>query len=1105
VSPAANLRPNLRPDLRPNLLPGLRLNRASLRRIPGATRLVAVARTRRAVATLLAGGRFDVDWYRLQAGVDAGRDERAAARDYLTRGRRAGLSPHPLFEPEWYDPAGWRDRPDDPFLGYLSRAAHLREVSPHLLVDPAWVLAEHPESVRHRHGPFGYLLDEGSELLAALPGRTRVDPATARRRLETATREWLLQEGLRLAPRRTRSIDHLDQRQWCERTALLPLPPPGADGGPVVSVVLPVRGRSALLARAVASVQAQTLREWELIVVDDGSADDTPAVLESLAAADPRIRVITQPPSGVSRARNRGLEAVRGRYVAFLDSDNTWQPRFLDLAVRAMAAQDLRVAHAVLELHQGRQVTYRAFDGDRDHLLLANHVDLNVLVCTAEAVRAIGGFAQDLRRAVDYDLVLRLSAAHPPVLLPFVGAVYADDADATDRISVAEPLAWDFVVRSRHAVDWARAADVDRVPGRLSVVVPVRDDAAAARDCVDALLAAGAGVDLEVIVADLASRRAASMALAALDTADPRIRVHRLAVDTGPLLGVNLVLPRTTGEFVAVCAPGVRPAPGWAAPLLSRLADPSVAAVQALTLDQDGAVAGAGVTFTAAPGQPIPFLFGHPAEDALALGDAELPALWGPLWVARAADLVRVRGLDPLAGRRWAATDVSLRLRGSLGPAAGRSLLVTASLATLSGSPAPGSTPVGEPAGDVDGLMRARWAGRGPRSGRDLWRRAGFVVAGHRSTADSVARDPACPDVVAVALRAADDRLAHLATHALGADVPWAALRWRVRSGAALAHRAEALAAALRRCGEDAVVDVTGRTAARSELDDVAIVLAGPGERPVLPDGTVPAILWLVDGADATAVAGPPAPLAPGVPAEAGRRSSAGGFQLVLADRPCVASRFPSLVVGVLPPATEPGRFRPEPTQPGGARTLVVVGDFARVPPLVRAGVLAALERGVPVEVRGRGWELLLPADVIRPAATSCPQQAAAYATAAGVIVAGDGADPAAGILPWAALDVVSCATPAYVALPEPIRSAEPGGGAGSGAGGAGPSPAWSLVRTFSSPDELLALVTRPVEEQFGDRESRLALARAVALSDSYDARARQLVGLAQDLLTGSA
>jgi glycosyltransferase involved in cell wall biosynthesis len=91
---------------------------------------------------------------------------------------------------------------------------------------------------------------------------------------------------------------------------------------------MPTFNRRATIMRAVDSVLAQTYRDWELIVVDDGSTDGT---AEALRGIDPRVRVLVQPNRGAAAARNTGIAACRGRYITFLDSDDEWLPHFLAL------------------------------------------------------------------------------------------------------------------------------------------------------------------------------------------------------------------------------------------------------------------------------------------------------------------------------------------------------------------------------------------------------------------------------------------------------------------------------------------------------------------------------------------------------------------------------------------------------------------------------------------------------------------------------------------------------------------------------------------------------------------------------------------------------
>lgn len=99
----------------------------------------------------------------------------------------------------------------------------------------------------------------------------------------------------------------------------------------LVSVIVPTFNRAYCVGRAVDSVRAQTHTNWELLLVDDGSTDNTSALIATTYGHDPRIRYIYQENAGVSAARNAGIRASRGDYVAFLDSDDVWRPWKLEI------------------------------------------------------------------------------------------------------------------------------------------------------------------------------------------------------------------------------------------------------------------------------------------------------------------------------------------------------------------------------------------------------------------------------------------------------------------------------------------------------------------------------------------------------------------------------------------------------------------------------------------------------------------------------------------------------------------------------------------------------------------------------------------------------
>lgn len=104
---------------------------------------------------------------------------------------------------------------------------------------------------------------------------------------------------------------------------------------PEVSIILPTYNRADTIMRAVDSILAQTFRDWELLVVDDGSTDSTSRLDFGF---DPRIKLTRQHNQGVAAARNTGIAASKGRFIAFLDSDDEWLPHFLDLSVGFLKA-----------------------------------------------------------------------------------------------------------------------------------------------------------------------------------------------------------------------------------------------------------------------------------------------------------------------------------------------------------------------------------------------------------------------------------------------------------------------------------------------------------------------------------------------------------------------------------------------------------------------------------------------------------------------------------------------------------------------------------------------------------------------------------------------
>jgi len=183
---------------------------------------------------------------------------------------------------------------------------------------------------------------------------------------------------------------------------------------PRVSVVMPVRNGAAYLDEAVGSVLSQTLDDLELIVVDDGSTDDTPAILERLARSDGRVRVLRTDALGLTPALNTGWRAASADYVARLDADDVALPTrlakqaaFLDTHPRVGV-----VGSAYVPLsHTGERLGIVRYPGDdatlRVDLRRYNCLPHPTVMVRRAALEEAGGYRLD--QAEDYDLWLRIS------------------------------------------------------------------------------------------------------------------------------------------------------------------------------------------------------------------------------------------------------------------------------------------------------------------------------------------------------------------------------------------------------------------------------------------------------------------------------------------------------------------------------------------------------------------------------------------------------------------------------------------------------------------------------------------------------------------------
>lgn len=235
---------------------------------------------------------------------------------------------------------------------------------------------------------------------------------------------------------------------------------------PEVSVVLPVFNRARTLERAVKSVLDQTFEDFELIVVDDASSDQSAEVARGIR--DRRIVVnVSSRNVGPARARNRGIAVSRGRFIAFLDSDDAWTPAHLELAMDIFKEDAVAsVTYGKMQVRSGDSSFVTPPSGLGSHgsavlrsLCRGNTIGLPAIIVRRDVLIGAGGFNAQLRTLEDWDLLLRLAATGHDFRYIDKVVLNADESqDGVNRISEA----------TLHATMGIRESVMERLPDGVS-------------------------------------------------------------------------------------------------------------------------------------------------------------------------------------------------------------------------------------------------------------------------------------------------------------------------------------------------------------------------------------------------------------------------------------------------------------------------------------------------------------------------------------------------------------------------------------------------------------------------------------------------------------
>jgi glycosyltransferase involved in cell wall biosynthesis len=239
---------------------------------------------------------------------------------------------------------------------------------------------------------------------------------------------------------------------------------------PSVSVVIPTYNRAAFLAKAVASIRAQTHACSEIVIVDDGSTDATPEVVATLGEG---IRYVRQPNAGPAAARNRGVEEARGDLVAFLDTDDRWLPEKIARQVEVLQ-RDPAVALVCADMaiedetgtrwvdsnfaRRGLKAFFDGLDGAPvpdapRRLLQVNFINTSTVLARRELLRQLQGFDTRLRYGEDLELWLRIAAHHAIACVPNVQEIRVEHASNVTKS--IEPMLQGYVRLAEVIREWA--------------------------------------------------------------------------------------------------------------------------------------------------------------------------------------------------------------------------------------------------------------------------------------------------------------------------------------------------------------------------------------------------------------------------------------------------------------------------------------------------------------------------------------------------------------------------------------------------------------------------------------------------------------------------
>ena len=824
-----------------------------------------------------------------------------------------------LFDAEWYG----LSYPDvkaagvDPVVHYLQRGAiELRNPSSHF--DTAAYLERYPDVRGSGLNPLYHYLRHGK------------------------------QEGREISSLSARPhfFDTATSAQWVAKLRSDRAHAGIASQQPLVSVILPTKNRAAVLPDAIQSVLEQTWHNWELLVVDDGSTDDSIEIVRR-DFPDPRVKLLQSTGQGVGDARNTGLSHARGDFFAYLDSDNTWTPEYLEFMLAELGRSRADAAYSVLkridasDATKPPKISYLQVLFNEKSLLEENFIDINVFVHRRKLYDELGGFDVALKRMVDWDLILRYTARRQVSFANFIGCNY-DNGACSSRITNRESISYLNVVRNKHMVAWDRVKKgvADRDRKLVSVIICNYDQAELTTRCIESLYRHEAGEAFEVILIENGSNPQTVQAIQNLVGRHPRTKLVRNPKNYGFALGNNIGFAESRGSRVVFLNNDTEVTPEWLRSLVRPLEDPSIKGTQPKLLYPDGSIQCVGVVFPQQSPMGYPIYARQPGDFPPTQQSRDYQSITAACMAMRAEDFAGAGGFDPLFLNGQEDVDLCLRVGG------GRSVfrcVVDSIVIHREGQTAGRGTNIR--ANRV--LFRDRWRDSVRADDAEYYAQDGVVVGAYQADNPEWAREGYAvwrPNEATTQAVKTPPVPARLRGRTIAIKVPCPCPELKDHWGDY--HFAVSLAAAFFRRGVDARIDFLQDWATAENRSDINLMLRGLSRfTPVA--GTLN-FMWMISHPDKVSM------------------EELQGYDGVFVASSLWADKLRRdglSRVKTLLQCTDACRFHPDAFSDSLRTRNLFVANSRRV---LRPVVRAALDEHIPLDIYGEMWEGLAPAEWIR-------------------------------------------------------------------------------------------------------------------------------------------